>query len=154
MQLVGDGIGGGDWYLKSVMAGNRDAAESGIRVDGGAAVLDVIASADGAVVEGVVADAKGVPVADAVLVAAPELRLRGREDRYRKMVTDQNGHFIFHGVPPGSYTLFAWESIEGEPYYNPEFLKNYESRGVALRVAEGERKSVEAQVIAESENLP
>ena len=52
---------------------------------------------------------------------------------------------------PGDYTLFAWESVEGEAYYNPEFLKSYEGQGSALRVGEGERKSVRVDVIPESE---
>jgi hypothetical protein len=154
VQLVGDGSGRADWYLKSVAAGNRDPDTSGISVDGGTITLDLVASADGAVVEGVVADAKQSPVADAVIVAVPEPRLRGRTDRYLKTVSDQSGHFVLRGIPPGDYTLFAWESLDGDAYFNPEFLKTYEEQGSALHLAEAERKSVPLQLIPEKDDQP
>jgi hypothetical protein len=128
--------------------------DAGISVNGGAAVLDLVASANGGVVEGVVADSKGEPVANAVVVAIPEMRLRARPERYRKSVSDQTGRFMLHGVVPGEYTVLAWESVEGEAYYNPEFLKNYEGQGSGMRVSEGERKSVQVNVIPESDERP
>lgn len=148
VQLAGDG--GGDWFVKSVLAGGRD-DEADISVNSGTVMLDLVASANGAVVDGVVTDAKGEAVANAVIVAVPEVRLRGRMDRYRKTVSDQAGRFTLRGVPAGDYTLFAWESVDGEAYYNPEFLKSYEGQGSALRVGEGDRKSVQIQVIPDGE---
>jgi hypothetical protein len=156
VQLAGDGGGNSNWFLKSVLAGGREVDDSGvdaagISVNGGAILLDVVASANGGVAEGVVTDQKGEPVANAVIVAVPEARLRARIERYRKTVSDQSGRFTLHGIPPGEYSLFAWESVDGEAFYNPEFLKNYEQRGSALRVSEGERKSVQLAVIPGSE---
>ncbi len=154
VQFAGDGAGSGDWFLKSVAAATRDAGDAGISVNGGAVVLDLVASANGGVANGVVADAKGLPVANTVVVAVPEARLRGRVDLYRKTVSDQNGRFTLHGIPPGEYTLFAWESLDGEAYYNPEFLKSCEAQGNTLHVAEGERKSVQVSVIPEADEQP
>jgi len=151
VQLVSDTDANRDWFVKSELAGNRDADESGLGVNGGTVVLDLVVSANGAVVDGVVTDHKGGAVANAVIVAVPEIRLRGRLDRYRKTVSDQSGRFTLHGIPPGDYTLFAWESVDGEAYYNPEFLKSCEGQGSALRVSEGERKSAQLQAIAEAE---
>ena len=148
VQLAGDGGGNSDLYLKSAFAGGRDVDESGISLSGGSGVLDLVASANGAAVEGIVTDHKGAAVANAVVVAVPGSRLRGRTDRYFKTVSDQSGHFVMHGVRPGEFTLFAWESVDGEAYYNPEFLKAYEGRGSALRVSEGERKAVQLEVMA------
>lgn len=165
VQFAGDGSGDGsapyppgggnaDWYLKSALAGGRDVGDAGITVNGGAAVLDLVASANGGVIDGVAVDAKGDPVANAVIVAVPELRLRARVERYRKTVSDQSGRFTLHGVVPGEYTLFAWESVEGEAYYNPEFLKNFEGQGSALHVGEGDRKTIQVEAIPdENEQL-
>jgi hypothetical protein len=146
LQFV-DGAGGGGWYLKSALAGGRDVNESGLAMEGGAVVLDVLVSSNGGTVDGLAADPKGDPVPNAVIVAVPEPRLRSREDRYFKTVADQSGRFTLRGVPPGEYTLFAWESMDGESYYDPDFLKNYQGQGSALPLAEGERKSVQLKVI-------
>ncbi len=154
VQLAGEGGANADLFLKSMLAGNRDLGDAGISVNGGAVALDLIAGANGGVVEGVVTDQKGEPVANAVIVAVPETRLRARVERYRKTVSDQSGRFTLHGVEPGDYTVLAWESVEGEAYYNPEFLKSYEGQGSGLRVGEGDRKSLRVEVIPESEEQP
>jgi hypothetical protein len=145
VQLAGGGDS--DLYLKSVLAGGRDLQDWGISVSGGSSMLDLVLSPNGAAVDGVVTAHDGAPVANAVIVAVPEMRLRSHTDRYYKTVSDQRGHFTLHGVRPGEFTLFAWESVEGEAYYNPEFLKAYEGQGSGLRVGEGDRKTVRLEVI-------
>jgi hypothetical protein len=152
VELAGDPGASADWFIKSVTAGGREATDTGFSVGGVAAPVDLVASANGALVEGVVTDAAGGALANATVVAVPEARLRTRTDRYRKMVSDQSGHFTLHGLPPGEYTLFAWESVDGEAYYNPEFLKSYEGQGRALLVREGERKNLQLAVIPAAED--
>jgi len=137
-----------------VSAGGRDATDSGFSVSGGTTTLDLVASANGAVAEGAVTDQKDEPVADVVVIAVPEARWRSHPDRYRKASTDQSGRFTLRGLPPGDYTLFAWESIDGEAYYNPEFLKSYDGQGKALHVNEGDRMSVQLRTIPAVEDQP
>ncbi len=141
-----------DWFLKSVAAGGREVTDSGFSVSGGTTTLDVLASANGATAEGVATNQKDEPVADAVVVAVPEARFRSHPDRYRKVATDQGGRFTLRGLPPGDYTVFAWESVDGEAYYNPEFLKNYDGQGKALRVSEGDRTNLQLKTIPTVEN--
>jgi len=151
VQLIGENGANRDWFVKSVMAGGRELSDSGIDVNGGTVGLDVVVSANGGIADGVVVDSKGQPVADAVVVAVPEVRLRGRIDRYRNTTTDQSGHFTLRGIRPGEYTLFAWESVDGDAYYSPEFLKSYEGQGSALHVSEGERKEMQVNVIPDGQ---
>jgi protocatechuate 3,4-dioxygenase beta subunit len=141
-----------DWFLKSVAAGGRDVTDSGFNISGGTTQLDLVASANGAVAAGVAANQKEQPVADAVIVAVPEARFRSHPDRYRKAVTDQSGRFSLRGLPPGEYSLFAWESVEGEAYLDPEFLKSYEGQGKALHVSEGDRASMQLRTIPTAED--
>ncbi len=142
-----------DWFLKSVASG-RDAADSGFGVGGGTTTLDLVASANGAVAEGIATNQKNEPVADAVVVAVPEARFRTPPDRYRKTVTDQSGRFTLRGMPPGDYKLFAWESVDGEPYYDAQVLKSYEGQGKALSLGEGERKSLQLRAIPAIDDQP
>ncbi len=140
-----------DWFLKSVAAG-RETADSGFSVSAGTTTLDLVASANGAVAEGLATNQKDESVADAVIVAVPEPRFRSRPERYRKAVADQSGRFTLRGMPPGNYTLFAWESVDGEAYYNPEFLKSYEGQGKAVSLGEGERKTLQLRAIPAPED--
>jgi hypothetical protein len=150
LEVMGDTTSNEGWFVKSVSAGGRNVSESGITVDGGTVTLDLVISANGGVVEGVAVDRKGEPVANAVVVAVPEARMRSRTDRYRKTVADQSGRFSLPGLRPGDYTVFAWESVDGEAYYNPDFLKLYEGQGSAMHVSEGDRKSLQLEAIPES----
>jgi len=147
VQIVRDAGANDDWFVKTSLSGGRDVNDLGISVNGGTAVLDLVASTNGAVVEGVISDQQGQPVSNAVVVAVPEARMRARMDRYRKTQSDQNGHFQLQGIRPGDYTVLAWESVDGEEYYNPDFLKAYTGQGTALRLSEGERKTLSLEPI-------
>jgi hypothetical protein len=147
VQIVRDAGANDDWFVKALLAGGRDVNDSGINVSGGTVALDVVASTNGGRVEGVVTDHQGQPVANAVVVAVPEARMRGRMDRYRKTQSDQNGRFQLQGIRPGDYTVLAWESVDGEEYYNPDFLKAYAGQETALLVSEGERKTLSLEAI-------
>lgn len=138
--------------MKSVSSGGRDVNDAGIAVNGGAVTLDLAASANGGVADGVVVDSKGEPSANAVVVAVPEARMRGRVDHYRKTVSDQTGHFSLRGLRPGDYTIFAWESVEGEAYYSPDFVKAFDGQGTTLHVSDGDRKSMQVQLIPGTED--
>jgi len=147
VQVMGDSAGNEGWFVKSLTAGGRDLNDSGLSLSGGSASLDLVVSVNGAVVEGVAVDHHGEPTANALVVAVPEPRLRSRPDLYRKTVTDQSGRFTLRGIRPGQYTFFAWETVEGDAYYNSDFLKSYEQQGTPLQLSEGARKSLQLKVI-------
>ena len=143
-----------DWFLKSVSSNGRDVADDGFSVTGGITALDLVVSANGAFAAGVVVDQKSEVIPDAVVVAIPEARFRNHPDRYRKAITDQRGRFSLTGLPPGEYTLLAWENIDGEAYYNPDFLRNYEAQGKVVHLNERDHISFELKISSESEAEP
>ena len=150
VQVVGDSAANEGWFVKSVGAGGADISDSGLTVSGGTIAMDLVVSANGGFVDGVVVDHKGEPLANAIVVAVPESRLRSSLDRYRKSVADQSGRFSLRGIQPGTYTVLAWESVDGEAYYNPDFLKAYDGQGNSLRVEEGDHKSLQIQAISDA----
>jgi hypothetical protein len=139
------------YFLKSALAAGRDAIESGITVSGGTIILDLLASPNGAIADGVVMNEKNEPVADAFVVVIPEARFRTHTDRFHKASTDQQGHFMLRSLPPGDYTLLAWEALDDDAYLNPEFLKKYESQGKSLHAHELDHTSVQLVVIPEAQ---
>lgn len=151
VQLAGEVGANANLFLKAARVGNRDLADTGISVNGGAVSVELVLSDESGTLDGVAVDPKGEPVANAVIVAVPEFSLRGRFERFRKSVSDQSGRFTLRGIQPGEYTVVAWESVEGEAYLNRDFLKLYEGQGKTLRVVEGDRKYLPVEVIPSGE---
>jgi len=180
VQLSNSTSGGANWYLRSESVDGRDLSSQGIPVSGGVVPVDLLLSPNGAVVDGIVSDAvaggstassaeaDGMPgndslasasaagappaLADAIVVAVPDARWRVLSNRYFTTVSDQTGRFTLRGLPPGDYTLYAWESLDGEAYLNPDFLKTCEGQGTALHVSEGDHRSLRLTAIPSSDS--
>jgi hypothetical protein len=120
----------------------RDISDSGLVVDGSAlGALEVVLGGPGSVgtVEGVARDANDKPVSEALVALIPEANRRGNPSAFKATNTDRLGAFSITGVPPGTYTLLAWDDIEAGAYQNSDFLKDYENRGTKLTVERGAR---------------
>jgi len=139
-----------DYFVKAVNLGGKDVGDSGFAVAGGSYSLDLIVSAKGAAIEGVVVDAKNQPVPDATIIAVPDAKRRGRKDLYQQDTTDQHGHFRVHGLNPGDYSVLAFEDLEDD-FHDQEFLKSYESRAQSVKLEEGGHESVVVKVIPASD---
>ena len=134
------------FYIKSVSLGGRNVTDTGFSVSGGSWSIDVVLSSEGATLEGVVLDSKDQPVADAVVVAVPDVEHRNRRDLFRKASTDQHGRFVLQGLKPGEYNALAFDEMDDD-YRDPEVLNSYEDRQVTVRVDKGEHKALLIKVI-------
>ena len=81
-----------------------------------------------------------------MLVHDSGLRYRVNE---KTSSSDSSGRFEFTNVPPGNYKLFAFESIERGAWQDPERMRSFESRGVASRLDEGGKLSLDVPLIGE-----
>jgi hypothetical protein len=109
--------------------------------------LDIVISAASGRLKGTVTDAGGKPFPAARVVLAPEEKFRGIRPLYKVTTSDQSGEFSIRGIPPGSYTLFAWDVIDTGAYYNREFMRPYEGSGVPVVIEPKIESIVSAQVI-------
>jgi hypothetical protein len=99
---------------------------------------------NGSAVNGRVADAKGGLVAGAEVVLVPtDPGLRMRKDRYGIGVSDGTGAFQLSGISPGSYTAYAFESIEPDIYFDVEFNNQISRQGTLVNVASGLNRPLE-----------
>jgi hypothetical protein len=136
-----------DAYLKSAQYGSSDAVGH-FRVNSSSgATLELIASARGARIQGVVFNTDPVPVSGVWVTLIPEDSKRNQKRLYQSVRSRANGKFEFRGVAPGSYSLFSWENVEEHEWDDPGFLKPFESKGVSLRVVEGETRTADLTVI-------
>jgi Carboxypeptidase regulatory-like domain len=138
------------YYVKSVNLGGQDVTASGFSVSGGTWSLDVVLSSDGATLEGAVVDNKDQPVSDAVVIALPSLENRKRRDLFKKVSTDQRGHFVIRGMRPGEYTILALDDLD-EDYRDPDVVKPFEDRGKTVRLEKDQRTALVLKVIQTSD---
>jgi len=115
--------------------------------------LRVVLAANGGQVSGIVADEDQPRQATVVLVPT-EAELRLSPHAYRFTTTDSRGAFIFKGVPPGSYRLFAFESIAPFAWMDPGVLNGVEDLGQELVVNASERLTRQLKPISYEAVLP
>ena len=140
------------FYLKS--GGPTDPLETGVSVNRGHAPppLELVLSNGAGRVDGSVKSGDQ-PSASATVVLVPDNK-RESAAPYQQVRTDQLGKFTIRNVPPGNYTVFAWERVERNAYLDPDFLGQFEDRGHSLQVDEGGHLSVELEAIPAKETAP
>ncbi len=84
----------------------------------------------------------------------PEEKYRKQQNRYAKVTADQRGHFTLRGLRPGGYTLFAWENVDGDDYFDPEYLKKYAGNETALQIEKGQHQNTSLKVIPAAPDQP
>ena len=136
-----------DAYLKSAQFGSSDALGNFRINPGSGATLELIGSARGAHIQGVVMNSDPVPVSGVWVVLLPEDSNRNRKRLFQSVRSGANGKFDFRGVAPGSYSLFSWDDVEEHEWDDPEFLKPFQGRAVSIHVTEGETKTADLTVI-------
>lgn len=154
LTLTGDSQDLRDTFVESVVAGTKDYVDTGLNVNGGTMALDVTVSSGAGVINGVVTSEKSEPVAGSAVVAIPNPAFRKQASRYARAETDQNGHFSMRGLRPGAYTLYAWETLEGDEYLDADFLKPAESQGAPVKVEKSSHQTVDLKLIPAAAEQP
>jgi protocatechuate 3,4-dioxygenase beta subunit len=137
-----------DCYIKSIRYNSSEVLESGFTVFRGAqALLDVTISSRGARVQGAVVDNDNLPVTGVWVVLVPEETRRDQSRLYKKVATDQYGHYLLRGIAPGAYKIFCWDEVEDGAWEDPEFLKTYEERGQKVSLEDADTKTLDIVAI-------
>jgi hypothetical protein len=147
MHAVPAGLQG--MYVKAIEMGGVDVLNGRLRVGRGRieTPLRIVIGTRAGEITGVAVDGSRRGAGHVTVLLAPEASRRHRYDLYRTAVTDAAGRFRISGVPPGDYGVFAWEDVETWSWLDPQFMRNYEGRGLPLQVTEAMRSSVEIPVL-------
>jgi len=106
--------------------------------------LDLLMSAGSSPLSGQVVDFKGGRVVGARIVLVPtDPMLRQRKDRYGLTYSDESGAFVAQGLQPGLYTAYAFEQIEPDIYFDPEFNEQVSRQGTPVEVASGSSRTLD-----------
>jgi hypothetical protein len=138
----------GNYFLKSARMDGIDALTAGVTIDTKQTpgLLDILVSPDGARIDGVVSE-DHQPFQAASVTLVPDPPHRGEKRLFKSTTTDQLGHFLLQGIPPGDYKLFAWENIDPGAYMSSDFLLPFEDRGKSVQITEGSILSVQLDLI-------
>jgi hypothetical protein len=141
-------------WIKNVSFGDIRAFGAQLNLPGGArGPLRVVLAANGGQVSGIVGE-EGQPRQATVVLVPTEAELRLSPHAYRFSVTDSRGAFIFKGVRPDNYRLFAFESIAPFAWMDPGILNGVEDLGQDLVVKESERLTLQLKTIPYEAVLP
>jgi carboxypeptidase family protein len=140
-------------YIKFARMGSTPMVDGKISIHSGSdSSLEVGVSCRAPLVEGQVLTSDSLPAVGVLVVLVPEPRLREQSSNYTTAKTDQNGHFLLKGILPGDYNLFSWDSVEEGDWYDADFLKPFEDKGVSIHLDEGDHKSIGLSLIEVSSN--
>jgi len=141
-----------DTYVVSARSGGREVLDTGYTVSGDQQALEISIGGPGSVggVEGTVVNARGEPVPSSTIVLIPAGERRANPSAFRSTSADQQGSFSIRSVLAGEYKVLAWEEIEPGAYMDPDFLKDFETRGDALHIQRGSQNAVTVRVIPAS----
>jgi hypothetical protein len=131
-------------YVKSIRFGATDALNNSLQIDPRSSErLEIVLSMNAGVIEGTVLNRNREPLSNAPVALVPDAARRQRGDLYRSTYTDDRGRFQLHAIPPGVYSIFAWEDIEDGLWRDPEFIRRNEASGKIIRIVEGSRETVD-----------
>jgi hypothetical protein len=117
-------------FVVDIVEADKSVFDAGITMDSASnRSIQIVINPQGETIGGLVRNGEKKPAVGATVVLVPKRSRRKNVLLYRIANTDQSGHFTLHGIAPGEYKLFAWESIVDDAYLNAEFLAKYEKTG-------------------------
>jgi hypothetical protein len=137
-----------DVYVKQARFSQNDILNSPMRFSSAdSGTIEILLSSRGGQIVGSVLNdrQRGVPAVLAVLI--PD-RQRDRIDLYRTSMSDANGLFSLRSIAPGDYHLFAWEALDPYAYFDPDVLKQFESKGTPVHIVESAKENVDVRIIS------
>ncbi|MCE5306483.1 MAG: carboxypeptidase-like regulatory domain-containing protein [Acidobacteriales bacterium] len=133
-------------YVSAITFGDQKMGEDGLEIGAaGTAKLEIKLRPAAAQVEGAVQDTEGKPVPGVTVALIPKSK---SYLLYQAAMTDQKGTFSFKSVTPEDYLLLALDGGEPGSFYDPEFVKPFESKGEKITLKENDRKGVTLKLIS------
>jgi hypothetical protein len=135
-------------YLADVQQGGTSVFDDGINVGrASGSPIEIHMKTDPGSVEGVITGTDGRPVAERNAVLVPDTNRRKNTSLYKVVRSDTQGRFTFAMVPPGSYKVFSWDSVQAGAYLNAAFLERFEQRGQVVTVLPQSRTTANVTLI-------
>jgi hypothetical protein len=137
-----------DLYIADVRRDGQSVFDTGFDIGGNSPdPIEIVVSTGASAVTGAVLKSPLKPFAATTVALIPEQTRRENRTLYLSATTDVSGRFKIQGVAPGSYKLFAWESISPNAFLNSGFLSKFEERGHLIQVDQNSAVEMDLTVI-------
>jgi len=134
-------------YVSDIRQGDQSVFDSGLRLTASPEPLRVIVETAGGTVDGIVRNSLRQPEAQVTVVLVPAAERRQNPALYKTRLTNESGRFEIRGIPSGTYTVFAWQSVPATAWQNADFLSSFMDRGQVLRVTSSSRSTLDLEAI-------
>jgi hypothetical protein len=149
-QLTGPGVGPTGWWMRSMVAGDRDLLDRLIQIRPGTPSTNVVITMSGQHTElsGTLRTSAGQIQADVFVIAFSSDRTMWGPGarRVRAVRPGADGHFSMTDLPPGEYLLGVVTDIDPEDWQNPALLNQLVPTSVKVTIGEGEKKVQDLQL--------
>jgi hypothetical protein len=149
-RLTGPGVGPTGWWMRSMIAGNRDLLDRIIEIRPGSPSMNVVVSMSDRHTElsGTLRTSTGQPAADVFVIAFSSDRTMWGPGarRVRAVRPGADGHFSMPDLPPGEYLLGVVTDIDPDAWQNPAVLDQLVPTSVKVTIGEGEKKVQDLQL--------
>ena len=149
-RLAGPALGPTGWWVRSMIAGDRDLLDRLIEIRPGNPSMNVVVSMSDRHTElsGSLRTSTGQPGADVFVIAFSSDRTMWGPGarRVRAVRPGADGHFSMVDLPPGEYLLGVVTDIDADDWENPAVLDQLVPTSIKIRIAEGERKVQDLQL--------
>ena len=149
-QLTGPGVGPDGWWMRSMIAGDRDLLDRLIEIRPGSPSMNVVVSMSDRHTElsGTLRASTGQPEADVFVIAFSSDRTMWGQGarRVRAVRPGADGQFSMSDLPPGDYLLGVVTDVDPEDWQNPALLDQLVPTSVTVTIGEGERKVQDLQL--------
>ncbi len=132
-------------YLKAATVDGVDILDKHMNVSGSTRIRLTVAMDAGQIGGGV--RIKEAPAPGSVVAIVP-IGVRSSIPHYFKTaVADAGGRFRIDGVVPGEYRIFAFENVDPDQCYDVDFLNQYESKALRVKVESGSNQTISIDAV-------
>jgi Carboxypeptidase regulatory-like domain len=133
-------------YLKEIRFGGIDVLSQPLVISGPTSdKIEIVFAKNGGEITGIVRGNSSQMLPGMTVVLVPDKR--ERHDLYKFAATDPYGRFMLRGIPPGGYTIYVWEDIERNSWFDPTVMRIYEGGGIPVVIGQSSSVNLELKPI-------